>query len=301
MIYTQEKKGVIFILTASILWGSFAVIVNKTGQFLSPLTFAAISTLLASVTALIFLLKNKKQTELRNKNNYFNLLMVTLCIVIIPYSLFFIGASKTSGANASLLLLSEIIFTLIITPFWGEKTTLYKILGAGGVFLGALLILYNGILKFNIGDILVILSTISYPIGNLYAKRALNISSPSTILFVRFLIGGLFITVLAFAFESPLSQITSISKYWPIILFNGLIALGFTKILWYEGFKRMDITKSISIGKISPLFSLLILLIFFGEILTNYQALGVVVMFIGVYFTVKRHSTDPNSTAYAPH
>jgi drug/metabolite transporter (DMT)-like permease len=295
----KETTGIFFIFLASILWGGFAVFVNKGSRIISPLTFAAISTLLASFPSLFFLIKNKKYPELKNRKNYFNLLMVTICIVIIPYSLFFIGASKTSGANTSILLLSEIIFTLIITPFFGEKNNLKKILGAGGIFLGALIILYNGTLKFNPGDILIILSTLTYPFGNLYAKKALNISSASTILFVRFLLGGLFISLLAFVFENPLDQIDQIFINWPTLLTNGLIALGLSKIFWYKGFKTMDITKSISIGKTSPLFSLIILIIFFGEVLSTYQIIGIIIMFIGVYFTVTRKSTDPKLTLYA--
>lgn len=169
------------------------VLTNQGAKSISLLTFAGLTTLIASFGTLLYMLFQGKAKELKLKSQYFNLLMITIFIVIIAYSLLFIGTSMTSGINTYLLLLSEIIFTLIFTPFIGEKTTKYKLLGALGVFFGTLFILYNGTLNLNWGDLLIILSTLTYPLGNFYAKKALNKLAPSVILFVRFLLGGLFI------------------------------------------------------------------------------------------------------------
>ena len=186
MLVKQENRGVILALISAALWGIFPIMVNRGSHNMPPLTFAAISTLLAAVVSFIHTVLHCKLHELKKKEAYASLLMITLCIVIIPYVLFFIGTRKTSGINTSLLLLSEIIFTLIFTPLIGEKTTIEKLIGASGVFIGALLILYNGKFQLNVGDLMVIASTATYPIGNYYAKKALYQVSASTILFVRF-------------------------------------------------------------------------------------------------------------------
>ena len=296
---TTEKLGLTFILLAAMLWGLFPVFVNRGTQSIPPLTFAAISVLLAALGTFIYLVTQGRLSELKNKKAYKSLLMVTLCIVIIPYILFFTGASKTSGVNTSMLLLSEIIFTMIFTPFIGEKTTAYKILGAGGIFFGGLFIMYNGTLKFNTGDILIIFSTLTYPIGNFYAKKAFNLVSPATILFVRFLLGGIFIAGLAFFLETPTKITTIIHDSWFLILFNGLILLGVSKVLWYEGLKRLDISKASSLAMTFPLFSLLALIIFFNEKISGYQWVGIAIMMIGVYFAVQRKSVDQRKTKYA--
>jgi drug/metabolite transporter (DMT)-like permease len=295
----QEKTGVIFAFISAIMWGMFPVLVNRGTQNIPPIMFAGITTLLAATGSLIYVILKGKLYELKNRKAYGSLLMVTLCIVIFPYILFFIGSSKTSGINSSLLLLSEIIFTMLFTPFIGEKTTSQKIIGASGIFIGASLILYNGTFSFNIGDILIILSTITYPIGNFYAKKALNHVSPSIILLVRFLLGGLFILAFALFTESQLNITQTISQNWPIILFTGLVLLGVGKVIWYEGLKRLDIAKAISLGMTFPLFSLIILIVFFQEIPSTYQWIGITIMALGIYFSVKRKSTDPTLTKYA--
>ncbi len=168
----QETKGVILSIVSAALWGMFPVVVNRGSRHIPPLTFAAISTLLAAAGSLVYTALKGNLHELKKRETYSSLLMVTLCIVIVPFVLFFVGSSKTSGINTSLLLLSEIIFTLLFTPLIGEKTTVEKLTGASGVLIGALLILYNGTFRLNTGDIMVIASTVTYPIGNFYAKRA---------------------------------------------------------------------------------------------------------------------------------
>jgi drug/metabolite transporter (DMT)-like permease len=274
--------------------------VNRGVQNIPPLLFAAFSAILACVASFIYTAFRGKLHELKRVKAWFPLIMVTLCIVVIPYTLLFIGASKTSGTNTSVLLLSEIIFTLIFTPFIGEKTTLYKIIGAGGVFFGALLILFNGKLQLNIGDLLIILSTVPYPIGNFYAKKAMNIVSPATILFVRFILGGLFLFALAALTIKNLNIQNVFIDNWKLILFNGLILLGIGKMIWYSGLKRLDISKGISLIMTFPLFSLIVLVGVFNEQISIYQWVGIAIMMIGVFFTIKRSSVDPAKTKYTP-
>ncbi len=292
----RENSGVVLALMSAVLYGTFPVIVNRGSRHLSPLIFAAISTLLAALGSLIYTALKGRLYELKKKDSYSSLLMVTLCIVIIPYILFFIGSSMTSGINTSLLLLSEVIFTLMFTPLIGERTTLEKLAGAIGVVIGSGLILYNGGFRLNAGDLMVIASTITYPIGNFYAKKALARVSPSTILLVRFALGGLFMLPLAVLVES--SAPTAIFREWPLLLFTGLAVLGVGKIVWYEALGRLDISKANALGSTFPLFSLIILIGVFKESVSPYQGIGIAVMMIGIFFSIRRRSIDPSLTRY---
>ncbi len=118
-----ETTGIILVLISAALWGMFPVFVNQGAKTIPPLMFAACSAMVAAIGSFVYLLFKGKLFELKKKDAYFSLLMITLFIVVIPYSLFFVGASNTSGVTSSMLLLSEIIFTLIFTPFIGEKNT----------------------------------------------------------------------------------------------------------------------------------------------------------------------------------
>lgn len=294
----HEKSGAIFALLSGAMLGLFPVFVNRGVQNIPPIFFAGISTLLAAMGSAVYVLTQKKFHEFKKRKAYPSLIMVTLFIVIIPYILFFVGASKTSGLNTSVLLLSEIIFTVIFTHFYGEKTCIYKVIGAGGVFLGALFILYNGKMSLNVGDALIIISTICYPIGNFYAKKVLYLVSSPTILLFRFTLAGIFLTTLSFLIEPSFNTKEIIIRNWPIILFNGFIILGVGKILWYAALKRLDISKAISLEMTFPLFSLATLVIFFNEQISVQKWLGIGIMMVGVLFSILRKSADPAKTKY---
>jgi drug/metabolite transporter (DMT)-like permease len=295
---SRETEGAFLALFSAALWGAFPVMVNRGSHRIPPLFFAAVSTLLAAAGSLGYAAFKGKLQELRRRESYVSLFMITLCIVIVPYTLFFIGAGKTSGVNTSLLLLSEIIFTLLFTPFIGEKTTIEKLIGAFGVFCGAAFILYHGSFQLNTGDVLIILSTATYPIGNYYAKKALVLVSPSIILLVRFFLGGLFLLLLSIFVEAPSNLSAVIARNWPLLAFTGFVLLGAGKIVWYEALDRLDISKAISLSMTFPLFSLIILTVFYEETVSRQQAIGIAVMMVGVFFSARRSSVSPATTKY---
>lgn len=293
-----EGVGVFYVLLSALVAGIFPLLVNLGLKNIPPLFFAGITTLLASLVSFIYAALLGKLPEIFFRKSYSSILMVTLCIVVIPYILFFIGAGKTSGLNSSLLLLSEIIFIVLFTPFIGERTTTKKILGGLGIFIGTIIILYNGGFAFNLGDFLIAISTVTFPFSNFYLKKALNHVSTSIVLFARFLLGGIFLMLLSLIFEKDTNQTMIINEYWGIIAFTGFVVLGVGKIFLYEGFKRLDISKGSSLALTFPIFSMLFLMFFFDEQPTLIQWIGFGIMLIGIYFTVKRKSVDPSITKY---
>ncbi|MFH1425918.1 MAG: DMT family transporter [Candidatus Kerfeldbacteria bacterium] len=295
----EQPLGVTMVLLNAVLWGMFPVVVNFGAKEIAPITFAALSALCAGAGFIVYAAVTRSFHELKDRRAYVPLLAGTLFVIVVPYTLFYTGTSMTSGVNSSMLLLAEIIFTLVFTHFIGEKTTRLKVLGAGGVLFGSLFILYNGSFSLNLGDLLIIASTVTYPIGNFYGKRALNYVSPATILFMRYTLGGLFISALALLFEPHAEWGSIVTEYWWIILVTGLLLFGVTKVIWYEGLKRLDISKAISLGMTFPVFSLVALLLFFNETISLYQWIGIIIMLSGVYFSIRRPSVDLRKTRYA--
>jgi len=62
---------------------------------------------------------------------------------------------------------------------------------------------------------------------------------------------------------------------WPFIVLNGILIIGIGRIFWYKAMRRLDISKTIAIGSIFPLFSTLYLTIFLREIISPLQWAGV--------------------------
>jgi len=167
----EERIGVVAVLTHAALWGMYPLVLHRGTQVIPPLLFISSSILLASIVIFIYAAVRGTLSELKRKEAYRTLLLVTLFIIIIPFSLVALGAGKTSGLNTSMLLLAELIFTIIFTHFIGERTTRLKLIGAGGICAGAVLLLYQGGGRPSVGDALVIASTVTYPVGNFYTTK----------------------------------------------------------------------------------------------------------------------------------
>lgn len=286
----REKTGVIMILVETLMYSLFPIIISYSTRILPPILFAGLSILTASITLFMVLVFTKQLHTLKNRNLIKYTLGIALFIVIIPSLFIFMGSSMTSGINTTILLQSEILFTFVIFGLFSiEKISLRKILGAFVVLLGTSFIVYNGSADINTGDLLVIAGTFFYPIGHVFAKKALTVGEPSAILFVRSFVGGIVLIFISFVFEDHSDIVANLSKYWPLVLFNGIFIYHISKFLWYEGIKRVDISKAIpiSVGGY-PAFSLIFAMLLLKEIPTVYQWVGFVAIILGVFILIKK-------------
>jgi len=295
----KEQEGVFLAILSSLIWGIFLVLINSGVKSMAPLFFAGSITLIASFFVFVYCLSQRQLLQLKQKGIFINVLAITFFIIVIPYILLFIGTGLTSSLNTSVLTLSEIIFTVIFTHFIGERTTKLKLLGAGSIFLGAFIILFNGSGEIKIGDILIFFSTITYPLGNFYTKKAMHKLSPALIIFLRSLLGGIFLLLLSLIFENSNNISAIIQQHWLFLIISGLVFMGLGKILAQEAMKRLDISKTVSLFMTFPIFSLGYIVFIEHEPVTSSQWLGIIIMMIGVYFSIKRKSVDKSFTKYA--
>lgn len=296
----DERIGEMYALSSALLFAGFPIIIHYAAGKIPAIFYAATSTLASAILMGVILFLRKEWKQLKNKKAWFPLFMVTVTIVVIPSVLMYKGAGYTSGINTGILMMAEIFFTLLMTTLWlKEKLTVARFLGALGIVLGTLLILYNGAFSFNKGDWMIIAATVFYPIGNVYAKRALALVSPAGILFVRSLLGGMALLALSVWFER--ADLTGgnyrefLLRFWPIILLNGILLYGASKLIWYEGLKRLDIGKAIIIAMSYPAFSMILATVFLKEIPTPYQFSGLVIILFGLY------SVSYNRSKLPPH
>lgn len=161
------------------------------------------------------------------------------------------------------------------------------------LFFGAVAILYNGTFQINWGDLLIITGTFFFPIGNIYAKKALKLTSPAVILFMRSFLGGMLLVLISLLFENyQLSFSAYVLNNFEFILINGVLIYGLSRLLWYEGLKRLDISKATSLAMSYPAFSLFYSYIFLNEIPTIYQWGGFIIIFIGIFTLTYKRKTE---------
>lgn len=292
----NERPAEIQVLASVLFFSLFPIFASGTSKMLPPIFFAGISTLLAAVALIPYMLLSSQNVIGGFRREWKTVALVTLLNVVIPFMLIFAGAARTSAINTTLLLKAEIIFTLIFSHFlFGERLTPLKVIGGALSFVGAAVILYRGSLGVNPGDLMIIGGVLFYPFGNYYMKALLGRMSATMLLFLRSLIGGVTLLAASALLETFGADFQhQLVANWHIIAINGLVVLGIAKIFWFKGFKHLELSKAIGMLTAEPAVSLLYAYLLLHEVPSQIQWLGVGITMSALYFLTKGKSIkDP--------
>jgi drug/metabolite transporter (DMT)-like permease len=290
LIQNKSFQGEAYVFAEVILWSLFPIFSILAFTSLSPLYTASISTLIAAAFFASILTIRKQWQEIKNRSAWKDILIATTLIGVIFYSLIFIGLERTTAGNASIVFLMEVFFSMFILGLWKkEKLEIKHKLGAILMVIGALFIFFPGKLQVNEGDLIILVATAVPPIGNYFAQSARKKVGSTMIMFIRSLIAGVCILLLAIIFSGELNgrwavlpTLQDISNSAFFLLVNGIFLMGLSKIFFLEAIHRIPISKAISINSVNPAFTLLFAYFILGEIPTIWQIMGFLPIFIGI-------------------
>lgn len=288
--FSEKQKGELAAFGAALLWSLFPIVTVLTVSALPPLYSAAIGTTLAALFFACMMVWRNHWSQLQRRAAWKDMLLATFFIGIVFYALMFIGYRFTSPGNGALVSLMEIFFTFVVVNLlWRhERFVPQHALGGACMFLGAALILLpDRAGEWNVGDIFILLATLSAPIGNIYAQRARRLVSADTLMFVRSVLSALFLFALAALLE-PMPDVSAVGASFWLLLLNGVLLLGLSKILWLEAIHRLSIAKTIALTAVEVLLTLALAYVLLGQAITTEQALGVVPMLLGVFLLTRK-------------
>lgn len=282
MKLNKEKQGEASVLSSAALWGIFPVIIVLSYNTLSPLSSLGISSIFAAVFFAGVITFKKGWPQVFKKAAIKYILLATLILGIIYYLLYFFGLRFTTPGNASIVGLTEIFFSyMFFHVLKKERLPKEHIFGAILMIIGALIILYPSFAQFRYGDLLILGANIIAPLGNYYAIKARSIVTSETIMFIRSVISGVFVLMLAYSFSS-LPSFSDLKDSFLFLIISGVLILGFSKSLWIEGIHRIPVTKANALASTAPLVTLLFAWLILKTPPASYQILSFIPIFIGV-------------------
>jgi len=277
-----EKQGEFFILLQALLWSLFPVITILSYDLLPPLISFGWSTLLAALFFGGVLTLRHRWGEIRDWSSLRDVLWAALFLGILYYGLVFFGLRYTSAGNASLIAATEMCFSFIFFHVWRKDFISPKhILGAIFMLIGVFIVLYPNTTRLHLGDLLILMATMIAPFGNYFQQKARDRVSSEMILFVRSTVSAPIVLLSACLLRERFS-ITDLQSSAGLILINGLLLMGFSKILWVEGIHRISVTKSNALASIAPPLTLLFAWLILHNIPTRFQLLSVVPILLGI-------------------
>ncbi len=186
----------IALLLAHLIWGANFVVAKVTLQEFPMHTLAFLRFAIASLLLAPFFLAETKKVNIK-KQDLPKLIAVGIFIITFNITFFFAGIQKTTATNASILTLIIPMLSVIIGwIFLREKVYVINLLGIGFGFIGALIILGlpqiflgNFQPETLLGNLLMIISSISWVIGATLSRQVLKKYPSLIVTAVAFLVG----------------------------------------------------------------------------------------------------------------
>jgi drug/metabolite transporter (DMT)-like permease len=298
----KESIGYVSAIIAAILFGSVSTITKPVLEDQNALSISSLLYIIAGLSLLPLMtlssfnsdniITREYSSNKKCNRKYFLLLVTSICGAVIAPSLFFFGLSNTSASDSSILINGEVLFSILLAIiFFSEKLIKREIISiilvlAGIVILTTNMQTSNSFLELNIGNIMIVGSTLFWALDNNISKIISKTIHIPKIIVLKSLIGGslLFIlNVIIFGideFEVDISHI-------PYLVFAGSMGFGASLFFFLNSLKRIGTVKTMILFSTSSIFGMIFATIFLNENITIYQIIAVAVILGGCYL-VKR-------------
>lgn len=227
-----------------------------------------------------------KKLRLESTGHRVAFLLFTLFSGAIGPFLFLTGLQYTSAINAVILLNSYPLFMLFysVVVFKKEmKNTQY--LGMLVLLCGIVLVVLGGNgwnISFNIGDLIIVVSQLSFCSGDVLYKKYLAKVEPEVAVFGRNLMAFVFMGLLALFFVSPEVEFSHVLYLWKELLMMAIITVLIAQFLWYTSVKVSSTFALTKAQFLNPIFGVFWAWLLLSEYLTIYHFLGLALVFLGL-------------------
>jgi len=254
----EKYDYAVYATIASAIWGTSFPITKIGLNYFSPIIFAFLRYLLAGFLFLIISLPLSKFKGM----DMGRISILGLTGVTIPTLLQNFGLQSTSAHITGFIQSTGPIYTVLLAyVFLREKINVYKIAGIILAVMGVYILISpqgGGDVK---GNVLVLLSAISYSIGGIVAKGLLNDGYRGIDVISLSAIAGTLFLFPTILFENIRMEAGGL-KY---LLFLSIFTTFIAYILWYKAMERIEVSRLSFFTYLIPLFALISSSIFLGE------------------------------------
>ena len=300
----KNLKVYFILLLVPLFWGGAFSTTKHIVEYLSPLSTSFFRFFFAAILMFLWIFFKKEWDFAVIKKNW---ILLFLCALtgIFSYNFFFAtGIQYISAISAALIIVATPPVTALISSvFLKERYNIKTIFGITLSLIGIITVITKGnILTFislsntGIGELYLILSMLSWAIYTILVKELIN-KNVSSDLITAFsaALGSILLLIASFiidgnwlnpqTFEALPMQVYIEMFY--LVVFSTFIAF----IIFSWGIKMVGPMKTTSYMNLTPINALWIAALFYGEIISQYQIIGMLITITGVIITNKSKAT----------
>ena len=230
--WTFFSVGLAVFLSAA--FGANAVAIKVSVSGIGPFTAAGIRFLIASFV--IFAWARATGRSFHVHRNQIWPILVLFLLFFFQISFLYLGITRTNASRAVLISNLQPFFVLFLAHFFipDDRITFRKILGLLLGFTGVCLVFLEkeGVTEgFQIGDVVMVLSTFLWAASAVYTKTVLHRLSPHFIAFYQVSLSVPFFFLCGFLWDHPMIGTLS-GEVVAAVLYQALVAAAFGFIAW---------------------------------------------------------------------
>ena len=292
------------LLSLAAIWGVNFSVVKLVLDQLTPLGLNALRFPLA-VAALALVLRGVPGPRRPAPEDVGRVLLLGVVGNVAYQLTFIIGIDWTRAGNASLLLSTTPVWTVLLSAWAGhERPTRWVTVGVLGTLLGMTLVVLGSGDELSLGsetlrgDLLMVVSSILWSVytvagrGPVARYGALRMTTWSLYVGTPVLV----LLGLPSLARTDLGAVTPTA--WAGVVYSGLMSIGLAYLLWYRGVQRLGNNRTAVYSNLVPVAALITAWIWLGEVPTRLQLLGATVILLGL--TVARLAQSPGPSSASP-
>ena len=284
-------REILSAIISVITWGTvfvFGQITVKEGCH--PILLSFLRFFFASIFLFIYLSLNRIKFKI-NKDDIPSFIILGLTGIFGMSIFIFYSLKFTNSISSSILMNSNSIFIGVLAyMFLREKVRINEIVGIILGFIGCYFVITDGKFSFDmsfIGNLLALFSAISWAFYTVWSKKSNVIKKYGALLstFWASIFGTFFLFLALLILKIPFSpgKIGIISG-----IYLGIIPTGIGFTLWFYAINKIKTIVAGILHFISPLTTGIIAVIWFGEKISIFTYVGVVLIIFGVVISLSR-------------
>jgi len=274
----------------SVLFSGSYIAGKYTTLDLGPLTTTLLRYLIALLFLSVLLLYYKRSALVLRRRDIAPAAVLGLFGIVGYHYFFFLSLHYTEIANTAIINALSPVLTSAAAAFLIEERLSHRnYIGLLIAFLGVLLLLSGGdmqtifAMRFNRGDLLMILSVASWIVYALMIRTLLDRYSGFTLTFYATLSGVLILLLIA-PQEAPLESIRDISRASLLaVVYMGICGSGLGYLLYNLSIREIGPTRTSSfVYSVIPLIVAVLAFVFFDQAITPVMIASMVLILIGL-------------------
>ncbi|TDX43685.1 DMT family transporter [Orenia marismortui] len=279
-LLSRRLKADLALLFVVVIWGSTFAIMKGVFEVITPFYFLTLRFTFATlVLSFVFLNRIKKLNLDTLKKGVWTGIFLFGGYALQVTALKLTEASKVGFITGLTVVLVPVLSALVFKKI----PELMTVFGVGLATIGLVLMTFNGEVLFKLGDLLVLISTISLAIHILLVDRYVKDQDP--ILFAIIQIGTVALLSAIISVVEGSYVLVSDMSIWVSVIFMGVFATALAFIIQNKAQQFTTPTRTAIIFIMEPVFGALFAYLYLGEIISARGYWGGLLIVLGMLFS----------------